>query len=189
LREGLGEFKPEFDWINKGYAEQVFPLRKNPIVKAAQKGKLPKNIAESLRTNESGMPLMREIVRQDPELLRNVIGQRYKINPADVHHPDALMREYLDEMPQFKRLLQQKESILKKTAARKDISLKEKVRLEKQLSEIKAAKEKEISQMTKAKKRAKKKITKAALIGGTTLGGAIGIPYGFNKIAKLFTGE
>jgi hypothetical protein len=189
LREGLGDYKNEFDWINKGYREQVFPLRKNPIVKAAQKGKLPKNMAEALRTNESGMPLMRDIVRQDPELLRNVVGQRYKINPADLHHPDALMREYLDEMPQFKRLLQKKEATMKKTAARKDISLKEKMRLEKELSEIKKAKESEINQLKREKKQAKKKIKKAAIGTGVAIGSSLGLPYIFNKTARLFTGD
>jgi hypothetical protein len=146
-------------------------------------------MAEALRTNEPGMPLMRELVRQDPELLRNVVGQRYKINPADVHHPDALMREYIDEMPQFKRLLQKKESIMKKTAARKDISLKEKIRLEKELSEIKKSKESEINQLKREKKQAKKKIKKGVIGAGGAIGGYMGLPYVFNKAANLFTGD
>jgi hypothetical protein len=178
LNQGLGKYKPEFDWINKGYAEQVFPLRKNPIVKAAKQGKLPKNMMEALRTNESGMPMVREIVKNDPELLKNVVGQRYKANPAEIHHPDALTREYVDEMPELKKLLQQKESIMQKTAARKDISLKEKVRLENELSDLK-----------KAKKKAQGKLKMGAAAIGAAGGSYLGIPYLFNKGAKLLTGD
>ncbi len=32
LDTGLGEFKPEFERVNKGYSEQVYPLRNNPVV-------------------------------------------------------------------------------------------------------------------------------------------------------------
>lgn len=178
LNQGLGNFKPEFERINQGYAEQIFPLRKNPVVIAAKKGKLPKNVAEQLRTNESGMPLLREIVKRDPELLRNVVGQRYKINPSEIHNPDSLMREYLDEMPGFNKLISTKESLLKSTAARKDISLANKIMTEKKLAEI-----------TKGKKQAGKKIKNAALIGAAGITGSLGVPYGVNKILNLFKGD
>jgi hypothetical protein len=169
LNEGLGEFKPEFDYINRGYAKEVFPLRKNPVVKAAKKGKLSGDIINSLRTNESGMPLLREVIKQDPELLRNVVGQRYLVNPSEVHNPNELMREYLDEMPQFKNLLETKENLLEKTAKRKDISLEQKINAEKELKEIK-----------KAKSKSKNKLAYAgttALIGG-------GFSYPLAKLSK-----
>lgn len=112
LDTGLGEFKPEFERVNKGYSEQVYPLRNNPVVEKAHEGKLSDNIIKSLRTNEEGMPLVREIVKQDPELLRNVVGQRYfssKAGRESIHNPNEMTREYLDEMPQLKQLLSQKE--------------------------------------------------------------------------------
>lgn len=110
LDAGLGEFKPEFERVNKGYAEQVYPLRENPIVQNAQEGKLSDNIVKSLRTNQEGMPLVREIVKQDPEILRNVIGQRYFAKPKEIHNPNETMREYLDEMPELKQLLEQRQN-------------------------------------------------------------------------------
>lgn len=139
LNEGLGEYKPEFDWLNKGYAEQVFPLRKNPIVKAAQQGKLSSNVMHDLRTEQPGMPLLRDMVKQDPNLLKNIVGQRYKANANEVFAPNETMRSYLDEMPEFKNLIQQKEKLLKDTAARKDISLKQKMDAENKLNDIKQA--------------------------------------------------
>ncbi len=174
LNEGLGEFKPEFDWVNRGYAEQVFPLRENPVVKAARKGKLSEtDIMSALRTKESGMPLVREMIKQDPEALRNLVGQRYKINPAEIHSPNAMMREYIDEMPEFKKLIQQKESVLEKTASKKNISLKEKLDAEKALKDIR-----------KQRKSAQKKIITGGAIG---LGSAI--PTGTHKLMNLLSGE
>jgi uncharacterized coiled-coil DUF342 family protein len=110
LDAGLGEFKPEFERVNKGYSEQIYPLRDNPIVQNAQEGKLSDNIIKSLRTNEEGMPLVREIVKQDPEILRNVIGQRYFAKPEELHNPTELMREYLGEVPQLQRLLNERQT-------------------------------------------------------------------------------
>ncbi len=113
LDTGLGDFKPEFERVNKGYSEQVYPLRNNPVVEKAHEGKLSDNIIKSLRTNEEGMPLVREIVKQDPELLRNIIGQRYfsgKAGRQSIHMPNEMTREYLDEMPDLKQLLSQRES-------------------------------------------------------------------------------
>lgn len=110
LDAGLGEFKPEFERVNKGYSEQIYPLRDNPVVQNAQEGKLSDNIIKSLRTNEEGMPLVRELVKQDPEILRNVIGQRYFSKPEELHNPNELMREYLGEVPQLQRLLNEKQT-------------------------------------------------------------------------------
>jgi predicted nucleic acid-binding Zn-ribbon protein len=110
LDAGLGKFKPEFERVNKGYSEQIYPLRDNPVVQNAHEGKLSDNIIKSLRTNEEGMPLVRELVKQDPEILRNVIGQRYFAKPEELHNPTELMREYLGEVPQLQRLLNEKQT-------------------------------------------------------------------------------
>lgn len=113
LDAGLGEFKPEFERVNKGYSEQVYPLRENPVVQNAHEGKLPDNIMKALRTNQEGMPLVRDIVKQDPELMRNIIGQRYfsgKTGREAIHNPNEMVREYLDEMPQLKRLLNERQT-------------------------------------------------------------------------------
>jgi hypothetical protein len=110
LDAGLGEYKPEFERVNKGYSEQIYPLRDNPVVQNAQEGKLSDNIIKSLRTDEEGMPLVRELVKQDPEILRNVVGQRYFSKPEELHNPNELMREYLGEIPQLQRMLEEKQN-------------------------------------------------------------------------------
>jgi predicted nucleic acid-binding Zn-ribbon protein len=110
LDEGLGEYKPAFEEANKLYSEQVYPLRENPIVEKSENGINSSNIIHDLRTNQEGMPLVRELVKQDPELLRNAIGQRYFSKPDEIHNPNETMREYLGEMPQLQRLLTEREN-------------------------------------------------------------------------------
>lgn len=174
LNQGLGEHKPEYDWLMKGYSEQVFPLRSNPLVKAAKKGKMPDNIIKALRTNESGMDVLRGIVKQDSELLRNVVGQRYIAKPSAIYAPNELTREFLDEMPEFKNLLGKREEILQDTVKRKDISLKNKIEAENKLREIQQAKSKAIKKL---------------MIGGAGAASTLGVPYGYGKISKLFTSD
>lgn len=170
LNEGLGNFKPEYDWIMKGYSEQVFPLRKNPLVKSAKKGKMSEDIIHDLRTNESGMLLLKDLMKQDPEVLRNLIGQAYLKKPSSIHAPNEVLREYIDEMPQFKELIKQKEKALEETAKRKDITLKEKLRTEKELEDI--------------KKSRKKLLIGIGSIGGASIGAA-----GIKKASKLFSND
>ncbi len=110
LDQGLGVYKPEFERANKLYSEQVYPLRANPMVEKAAEGKNSSNIIHDLRTNEEGMPLVRELVKQDPELLRNAIGQRYFSKPEEIHNPNETMREYLGEVPQLQRLLHERQT-------------------------------------------------------------------------------
>jgi hypothetical protein len=175
LDEGLGEFKPEFDWVNKGYAEHVYPLRDNRIVNAAKEGKLSTNIIKDLRTNEPGMSVLREMVKDDPEILRNIIGQRYKIKPSEIHSPNEIMREYLDKMPEFRDLIAKKESALAKHAKRKDITLKEKIRAEKELKEI-----------MQAKAKAKSNLKTAGWVVGSGAAATVGLPMA-SKLGKTLT--
>lgn len=109
LDAGLGEYKPEFERLNKGYSEQVYPLRENPIVEKAEQGDLSSNLVHDLRTNEPGMPLMREIVKQDPEILRNVIGQRYFSKSGEIDKPNEMTLEYLQHMPELQKMLEHRQ--------------------------------------------------------------------------------
>lgn len=117
LDEGLGDFKPEFQRVNEGYSQQVFPLRENKVAQKVRSGKnLSENIAKELSGREPGQALMRDIAKSDPEVLRNIVGQRYAVKPNEIHNPNELMREYTNEMPDLQKLLdtrnRAKESIL-----------------------------------------------------------------------------
>lgn len=137
LEKGLGEHFPEFKRLNEGYSSQVYPLRGNKIVqKATRTGKLSDNVAKELSGTAPGQEMVREIVKQDPEALRNVVGQRYAVKPNEIHDPNELMREYTNELPDLQSLLENKKSVLQDYAKRKDISLAEKVQAENKLSEM-----------------------------------------------------
>ncbi len=178
LEQGLGQHAPEFARVNEGYSTQIYPLRSNPIIRKSKIGKLPSNIVDAIGSNEPGMPLVRELVKQDPQLLRNVVGQRYAVNSEEVLNPHAGMREFTNEMPELNKLLQQHqtasqnvENALENYAKRKDISLKNKIQAEKELNEM------------------KKSRSKARYIGSGVLG-MIGVPYAGRKIlGYLNSGE
>lgn len=174
LDEGLGEFKPEFERVNKGYSEQVFPLRNNPVFRKAKEGAVSQNVMRDLETNESGMPLLRDMVKQDPELMRNVVGQRYKLKSKEVFSPDETMRSYLDKMPEFKDLVDKKVNLLDQTSNLKNISLAKKMDIEKQLQDIK-----------NNRSNARKKIGYGA---GAAAATAIGLP-GIRYLSKILTNE
>lgn len=171
LERGLGEHADEFKRVNKGYSEQVFPLRGNKVIRKLTRkepGNLSGNMAKEFSGGGKSQELLRSIVKQDPELLRNVIGQRYALKPNEIHRPDEIMREYLNETPELQRLTSSKEKILKDIAKRKDISLENKVKTEKELDRLLSKKEKG------------KNALKAA---GYTALGATGVPV-LSKIMK-----
>jgi hypothetical protein len=143
LNDGLGKHRGEFERINNGYSTQIYPLRNNKVAKQALKGKLGPNAIEDLAGNGEGQELMREIVKQDPELLRNIIGQRYSANASKIHHLDENTAEYLSEMPELQRIMKENlqavksklEEVNKHKELRK-ISLKEKMNAENEAKEL-----------------------------------------------------
>jgi chromosome segregation ATPase len=112
LEDGLGPYSDELKRINHGYSTQVYPLRGNSVVKQIKnKEALPDNMIKTLRTNEEGMPLLRELIKQDPEILRNIVGQRFEVDPTEIYEPNERTREYINEMPQLQRLINSKSQI------------------------------------------------------------------------------
>lgn len=144
LNEGLGAHRPEFERINKGYSEQVYPLRSNKVARKALSGKLGPNTIEDLAGNGEGQELMREIVKQDPELLRNIVGQRYAAKPNKIHELDENTAEYLSEMPEFSKMVDDNLNAINKKLEEvtkhkesKSISLKQKLDAEQEAKELK----------------------------------------------------
>ena len=60
-----------------------------------------------LRGTDPGDVLMRNMIRGNPELLRNVIGQEFSDNPAALHNAGNLEAEYTSQMPELQQLLGQ----------------------------------------------------------------------------------
>jgi len=185
LNEGLGEHKPEFERVNQGYSQQVYPLRNNAVVKKALKGKLGANIIEDVGGHGEGQELVRELIKQDPELLRNVLGQRYAAKPEKLNEISESSAEFLYEAPEISKMMNEfKVATDKKLQevdahkSQKNISLKQKIELEQEYKDL----SKRLAQINSDNN----KIMKALkLAGKTAFTVAVGAPIA-NKLYKSF---
>lgn len=170
LDEGLGEFGQEWKEVNKGYETQYYPLKNNTAAKSIVKnGKTSKDVIDQLGGSEEGQELLRNMIKSDPEMLRNALGQQYAKKSTNLFSPRADVQDYLNESPDIQKLLDQKEEALQRTSLRKDVGLKNKIKAEKELADIK-----------KSRKNARSNLFKTALLGTSS----VGIPYGYRSIAS-----
>lgn len=88
---------------NKRWRTEVTPLYQNKTYRQFLKGTGPDNIIKSLRGNGPGQEIIRNIIKNDPDLLRNVVGQRYAQNPEKLHEFDELTHEYTQHMPEVEQ--------------------------------------------------------------------------------------
>jgi len=104
LNKGLGSKSKEFKEINKEYRERVFPLRLNKHVRQAEYGTQPPNMMQAYSARGTGrvgkgQQLVRDIIKNDPELVKNVLGQR---PIKELIKPNSVTKEYLDLHPEVK---------------------------------------------------------------------------------------
>lgn len=119
INKGLGkENLKELHTLNKRYATEVAPLFKNKFYQEMQaKSKAPKGMMEHL-TNEpyvrstnpnktTGTKILNDIIRNDPELLKHVVGEKYAKNPKELHFPEETTQEFVQHMPELQKLRNQ----------------------------------------------------------------------------------
>lgn len=93
---------------SKGWRERIVPLYRNRIYQNIHyKQQMPADIIKSLRGNEKGNLIIKDVIKKSPEILRNVVGQKYAVKPHELHNPGELLSEYLGEMPELQGLVQQ----------------------------------------------------------------------------------
>lgn len=111
LHNGLGEYKDAFLKVNKDYGD-VFNLRDNKVVRAARKEKKisPNNMMEQISGDAPGMEMVRGFVKNSPEAIKSIIGQRYEKKAANIYKPNKMTQEYLNETPQLNQLLKMREN-------------------------------------------------------------------------------
>lgn len=103
----LGDSLKNLKVANKRWREEITPLYRNKTYKQFLNGLGPDNIMKALRGNGPGQEIIRKIIKEDPELLRNIIGQRYANNPAKLHEFDELTHEYTQHMPEVQEFRKQ----------------------------------------------------------------------------------
>jgi hypothetical protein len=118
IDSGLGEENLEqLHGLNHRYATEVAPLFKNKFFQHMQaNNKAPTNMIEQL-TNEpyvkstnpnkiTGTQILNEIIKGDPELLQNVVGERFAHKPESLHQWDEAAHSFIKEMPELQKLRQ-----------------------------------------------------------------------------------
>lgn len=175
LDEGLGEYSPEWKEVNRGYETEYYPLKNNKVAKSIIKNvKTSKDVIDQLGGEAEGQELLRNFVKSDPEMLRNALGQQYVKKSTSLFSPRADVQEYLNESPDIQKLLNEKETELQRTTERKDIALKDKIKAEKELSDIR-----------KSRKEARNNLFKIGILGSAKLG----VPYGYGYAMQKLSNE
>jgi hypothetical protein len=97
-----------FEKANGRWSKEIAPIQRNRIYNQIRFGELlPDNPIRSLRGSFEGNPELRDIIKNDPELVKRVIAQRYESKPSSIHNPNELTSSYLDKLPELKDLLTQ----------------------------------------------------------------------------------
>lgn len=116
IDDGLGEDNlKELHKLNHRYATEVAPLFKNKFFQHMQRNnKAPINMIEQL-TNEpfikstnpnkvTGTQILNQIIKADPELLQNVVGERFAHKPDALHQWDEAANSFIQHMPELQKM-------------------------------------------------------------------------------------
>ena len=159
LENAVGDVNAEkLKDTNSAWRDYVIPLQKNTTFQTIRhKGRIEGDIMNKLRGTDKGDVLMRNIIKSDPEILKNVVGKRYAEKPTELHEAGERENEYISKMPQLKNMLQQhKEATTAHENANQNLSTIEKyhenvLKQEKKGQEL-AAKEQEKFKQTQVRK-------------------------------------
>jgi hypothetical protein len=152
--------------INKQYATQVAPLNKNPMyLEMKNTGATSKNMINYLRGTRSGNAIIDELIKQDPELQRLIVGQSHAAKPENLLKPNELTQKYVDLNPHIKRLIQHQQNAVADLATGKEVG-------KERLAEALERMQREKSALQKTEKRQKSFNNKLRYAAGT-LGGLL----------------
>lgn len=116
LKENIGEndFNDLLDAKNY-WKNNIVPLYKNPLYhKIMNEERMSStDMISSMRGNISGMDIIKNIIKNDPQALKHLIGQRYeKVNSTKIYKPNELTNEYLVHAPDLQKMIEHRNSSL-----------------------------------------------------------------------------
>jgi len=189
--------------INHEYANKVAPLHENPMYQQMlNHGRYKGNIAEALSGTTPGNKILNNMIQNNPELSRLVLGHSFAENPSKLMKPNKIIEPFIKANPHIYKLLeykQQNHSALENMQHMEEINKQVAMipKLNKDINEQRTfakrlKQESEVAGLTKAEV-AKKKIEyekaskklralKNKLIGASILGTTIG--YAAKKIRE-----
>jgi chromosome segregation ATPase len=109
LEQGIGkEDAARLKEASTAWRERVVPLYKNRIYQNIHYDqKMPSNIINSLRGNNKGNLIIKEAIKNNPETLKNVVGQRFAHKPHELQNAGELAQEYMGQMPELQQMVEQ----------------------------------------------------------------------------------
>lgn len=114
--------------LNQKYSTQVGPFRQHPLRRALKKGVVKGDILDKLLSEEPGVVHFREnVVKQDPELMRLALGQRYAKNPEKLLNANETEQQLIERLPSLQGMLERlnQAKAAKPIAARRQAALQE----------------------------------------------------------------
>lgn len=108
LDKSLGSHASDFKSLNKRYTD-FYKLKENTSRRmASKKGKLSKSMIDQLSGSEIGQDLLRNLVSKNHEMVKHIVGQRFKSKPDLIHKPDELTGYWTKQLPEVRKLAGQK---------------------------------------------------------------------------------
>ena len=179
--------------LNHDYSTQIAPLHENPMYQQMLKhGRYSGDIVEALSGTTKGNGILNNMIRNNADLSRLVLGHSFAGNPDKLLKPNQLLDPFVNANPEIARLLGlQKEAQTQLQTAQNTAQMhkqtdmipkltkeiKEQQRMAKRLldeSEVTGLTKTEITTKKMAYEKAQKKLraTMYTLLGSTILGGA-----------------
>lgn len=113
------EDKLLWEKTNKAYRENIVPLQKSPIYRELKNNKtLPKNMMAKLVGLSPDKQIIKNIIKSDPKILRNVVGEKYAGKLEKLHDRGATENEYISHMPEFQQMIEKHKKL---TEAKKSL--------------------------------------------------------------------
>ena len=95
------EYK-NYNQLNTDYKNQMIPLYKDPHYHQIMNEELSNDdVMKYLRGSDKANKVIKNIIKSDPNIVRNVIGQKFAKKPEDLFHADDLTESYLKHDPEL----------------------------------------------------------------------------------------
>lgn len=152
------EYIDKLKETNAGWRDIVKPLQRNNTYQTIKhRGRIEGDIMNKLRGTDQGDVIMKNIIKGNPEILKNVVGQRYAEKPHELQNAGELENEYINQLPELKNMVsersthegnlnQAKENIKNAVLRKKEIeaqhkkAVSEKAKAEKEKTKLESAK-------------------------------------------------
>lgn len=117
IGEYLEDYLPDLRKVNARYKNEIAPLFKSNFYHAILKGEAPSDMIRQLgkephikKSNPNkvtGTKILNEIIQNDPESIRLLLGERYSEHPERIHNWNQGTERYLNLHPEIQELAEQ----------------------------------------------------------------------------------